>query len=220
MKLSERARLFATLHHEKAGQKRKFTDEPYIVHPAAVVALLESINPTEEMKAAAWLHDIVEDTNVTLREIELLFGSQVGLYVEMLTDVRTRSTGDERIVRKNANLLHSAQACAEAQTIKLCDLIDNASSVVDLDPTFACKYLLEMKRLLVVLNAGHPLLYARARVVCDDGLALLHMQKGSDGWFKTLWEHYEQHTPLSSVARLSGTVQLGLLPQLVSSELK
>ncbi|RPD93460.1 HD domain-containing protein [Candidatus Pantoea deserta] len=220
MKLSERAKLFATLHHENAGQKRKFTGEPYIVHPAAVVALLESINPTEEMRAAAWLHDIVEDTDVTLREIELRFGSLVGQYVEMLTDVRTRRTGGERIDRKNGNLLHSAQASAEAKSIKLCDLIDNACSVVELDPAFACNYLLEMKRLLTVLNAGHPLLYARAQAVCEDGLALLHRQQGSDEWFKTLWEYYEQHTPLSSVARLSGTEQPGSLRKPVPSELK
>lgn len=218
MRLSERARIFATLHHEKAGQKRKFTGEPYIVHPAAVVALLESINPTEEMKAAAWLHDVVEDTNVTLREIGSLFGSLVEQYVEMLTDVRTRRTGGERIARKNANLLHSAQACAEAQTIKLCDLIDNAYCVVDRDPSFACEYLLEMKRLLTVLTAGHPLLYARARVVCDEGLALLHTQQGDDEWFKTRWEYYEQHTPLSSVTGLSKREQPGSLQQPVPSE--
>lgn len=55
--------------------------------------------------------------------------------------------------------MHSAQACAEAQSIKLCDLIDNSKTVVEYDPFFACDYLLEMKRLLVVLTKGHPILY-------------------------------------------------------------
>lgn len=74
MTLSERARIFATQAHADAGQKRKFTDEPYIVHPAAVVELLMSANPSEEMIAAAWLHDVVEDTGVTLAAIGALFG--------------------------------------------------------------------------------------------------------------------------------------------------
>ncbi|BES84402.1 hypothetical protein PEC302107_38250 [Pectobacterium araliae] len=159
MKLSERARIFATQAHTEAGQTRKFTGEPYIVHPTAVVELLKCANPTEEMIAAAWLHDVVEDTDITLDLIGVQFGSLVKRYVEMLTDVRPRRSGGERITRKNANLIHSAQANPEAQTIKLCDLIDNAGCIVDRDPVFACKYLIEMKRLLSVMTAGHSGLY-------------------------------------------------------------
>ncbi|CAI0728057.1 GTP pyrophosphokinase rsh [Serratia rubidaea] len=205
MTLSERARIFATQAHADAGQKRKFTDEPYIVHPAAVVELLMSANPSEEMIAAAWLHDVVEDTGVTLAAIGALFGPRVEQYVEMLTDVRTRSSGGERIERKNANLRHSAQAHPSAQTIKLCDLIDNARCVVERDPLFARDYLLEMKRLLTVMTAGDAVLYARALKVCDDGIARLHRQLGNDAWFIQGWARYEQHTPLSAVTGWSGT---------------
>lgn len=220
MKLSERARRFATRAHREAGQKRKFTGEPYIVHPASVVKLLQSINPTEEMIAAAWLHDVVEDTGVTLETIDALFGAEVGQYVEMLTDVRTRRTGGSRIDRKNANLIHSAQANAEAQTIKLCDLIDNARDVVVRDPIFAREYILEMKRLLSVLTAGDQVLYAQARELCDDGLALLCQQQGSDAWFVESWAQYEQHTPLSSVTTWSEKELPESLPQPVPFEQK
>ncbi|QJT82279.1 hypothetical protein C0557_20435 [Kosakonia sp. MUSA4] len=123
MELTRKAQRFATQAHERAGQTRKFTGEPYIVHPASVVQILMSIAPSAEMIAAAWLHDVVEDTDISPQVIESEFGPLVAQYVEMLTDVRTRRTGGVRIARKNANLLHSARACPEAQTIKLCDLL-------------------------------------------------------------------------------------------------
>lgn len=119
MNLAKNAQAFAAQAHSNAGQFRKFTGEPYIVHPSAVVDLLQTINPTQEMVAAAWLHDVVEDTSTTLETIEREFGPLVAQYVEMLTDVQTRSYGGERIHRKNANLLHSVLACPEAQSISM-----------------------------------------------------------------------------------------------------
>ncbi|MEI7374405.1 HD domain-containing protein [Dickeya chrysanthemi] len=199
MELTYKAQHFATQAHERAGQTRKFTGEPYIVHPASVVQILMSVAPSVEMIAAAWLHDVVEDTDVTLQVIEAEFGPLVAQYVEMLTDVRTRRTGGERIARKNANLLHSARACPEAQTIKLCDLIDNASLVVERDPLFARKYLLEMKRLLTVLNAGHPQLYQQASELCESGLNVLRNQPEAAQWLDESWARYEADLSLSSV---------------------
>lgn len=199
MELTYKAQRFAAQAHARAGQTRKFTGEPYIVHPAAVVQILMSVAPSAEMIAAAWLHDVVEDTDVTLPMIEAEFGPVVAQYVEMLTDVRTRRTGGERIARKNANLLHTASACPEAQTIKLCDLIDNASLVVERDPLFARKYLLEMKRLLSVLNAGHPQLYQQASELCESGLAALRKQPEAARWLEERWASYEADLSLSSV---------------------
>ncbi|MGE6145448.1 HD domain-containing protein [Klebsiella pneumoniae] len=199
MELTRKAQLFATQAHERAGQTRKFTGEPYIVHPASVVQILMSVAPSAEMIAAAWLHDVVEDTDISPQVIEAEFGPLVAQYVEMLTDVRTRRTGGERIARKNANLLHSARACPEAQTIKLCDLIDNAALVVERDPLFARKYLLEMKRLLRVLTAGHPQLYQQASALCESGLAALRKQPEAARWLEERWARYEADLSLSSV---------------------
>lgn len=63
----------ATAAHEGIGQVRKYTGEPYINHPAAVAELVSSVPHTPEMLAAAWLHDTVEDTPITLLDIELNF---------------------------------------------------------------------------------------------------------------------------------------------------
>ena len=67
MNIVEKARVFATAAHAAVGQLRKYTFEPYIVHPAEVFAIVSTVDgATEEMMAAAWLHDTVEDTGVTI----------------------------------------------------------------------------------------------------------------------------------------------------------
>lgn len=48
------------------NQLRKYTNEPYINHPCNAVAIVKSVPHIEEMVAAAWLHDVVEDNPITL----------------------------------------------------------------------------------------------------------------------------------------------------------
>lgn len=71
--IEEKARVFATAAHGAVGQVRKYTGEPYINHPAEVVQIVRSVQHTPDMIAAAWLHDVVEDTAVTLEDIEQHF---------------------------------------------------------------------------------------------------------------------------------------------------
>ena len=65
----ERAAEFAKAAHEGIDQRRKYTNEPYIVHPQLVAEIVSSVTDDEDMICAAWLHDVVEDTPVTLEEI-------------------------------------------------------------------------------------------------------------------------------------------------------
>ena len=77
---------FATEAH--GSQVRKYTGEPYITHPIAVADIVRTVEGhTEEMLVAAVLHDVVEDTDVTIDDICKEFGTVVGMYVEYLTDV-------------------------------------------------------------------------------------------------------------------------------------
>lgn len=156
-----RAQAFATRAHEKVDQRRKYTGEPYITHPAAVVELVRGVPHTEAMICAAWLHDTVEDTPTTLRDIERAFGPEVGALVEQLTDVSRLEDG-ARFVRKAIDRRHTAAASPTAKTIKLADLIDNARSILAMDPKFAAVYLAEMALLLEVLREGDATLWARA----------------------------------------------------------
>jgi (p)ppGpp synthase/HD superfamily hydrolase len=66
------------------GQFRASGD-PYIVHPVAVADLLRDIGASAPVIAAGFLHDVVEDTDVTPDQIELHFGSEVRELVEGVT---------------------------------------------------------------------------------------------------------------------------------------
>ena len=70
-----RAREFATQAHRRIDQRRKYSKQAYEVHLKAVADLVASVTDDQEMIAAAWLHDTVEDTPATLGDIEREFGS-------------------------------------------------------------------------------------------------------------------------------------------------
>lgn len=159
--LEEKAKTFATEKHQAINQVRKYTGEPYINHPASVVEIVRSVEHTEEMLASAWLHDTVEDTNTTLNEIECEFGLEVAAYVECLTDVSKPEDGN-RAIRKAIDCEHTSHAPPCVQTVKLADLIDNSSSIMEFDPKFARVYLKEKTLLLEVLKDGDKALWDRA----------------------------------------------------------
>jgi (p)ppGpp synthase/HD superfamily hydrolase len=143
----DKARYFATAAHAAVGQKRKYSDDDYIVHPIRVANLVKQYGGTEEMIAAAYLHDVVEDTDVTMDTITSLFGSVVASLVKDLTDVSKPSDGN-REARKTIDRLHTADASADAQFIKCADIMDNAWDIADNDPSFWKVYQREMSLLL------------------------------------------------------------------------
>ena len=75
MKLLEEAIIYATIMHQ--GKVRKFSGNPYILHPVEVAQILSTMTNDDEIIAAGILHDIVEDTDGTLGEIEQRFGGRV-----------------------------------------------------------------------------------------------------------------------------------------------
>ena len=162
MNTVERAKVFATAAHAAVGQTRKYTGEPYVVHPIEVASLVESVGGTEAMVAAALLHDVLEDTGVTVDVLEEQFGSEVADLVLWLTDVSNPDDGN-RSTRKALDRQHSAAAPAAAQTIKVADLISNTRSIVAHDPGFAKVYLEEKRLLLEVLTRADPTLLTMAR---------------------------------------------------------
>jgi (p)ppGpp synthase/HD superfamily hydrolase len=160
--LEQRALEFATLAH--FGQSRKYTGEPYIVHPVAVAEIVRGVRHTPEMIAAAYLHDVVEDCGIPHQKIESVFGPDVANFVYWLTDISKPWDGN-RSARKNMDRNHIERAPAEAQTIKLADLIDNTKSIKERDPDFWKVYRLEKIALLDVIDRGDPELMARARAL-------------------------------------------------------
>jgi (p)ppGpp synthase/HD superfamily hydrolase len=159
--LAVRAHDFAKAAHESIGQVRKYSGEPYFVHPSEVADLVANVGGDSAMIAAAYLHDTVEDTPVTLDQIEATFGSDVASLVEQLTDVSRPEDGNRR-ARKAIDLAHTAKASPRAQTIKLADLISNSKSIGERDPEFATTYFREKMQLLNVLKDGHKTLWVLA----------------------------------------------------------
>lgn len=162
MDIVRKAQVYAMAAHAAVGQKRKYTGEPYIVHPAEVASIVASVpGATPDMVAAAWLHDVVEDTGCTFTDVHMAFGIDIATLVGWLTDVSKPEDGP-RWYRKKLDREHTAQAPAEAQTIKLADLISNSRSIMQHDPKFAKVYLEEKRLLLEVLTRGDAGLHARA----------------------------------------------------------
>lgn len=123
MSLILRAAALADRAHE--GQKRKYTNFPYIMHPARVagrVGILPGV--TEEMVAAAYLHDVLEDTTITREEIEEVTNAQVGFYVDCMTN-KSKGTGLPRAERKALDRRHLSEVPQEVKLIKAIDRMDN-----------------------------------------------------------------------------------------------
>ncbi|WP_141731668.1 HD domain-containing protein [Oligoflexus tunisiensis] len=159
--LVERAQSFAEAAHRKKDHRRKYSGEPYEVHLRDVAAIVASVTADPRTIAAAWLHDVVEDTEVTLAEVEAAFGPEVAVLVENLTDVSRPQDGN-RARRKELDRQHLAQARPEAKTVKLADIISNAPDIARHDAGFGRVYIREAEALLKVLKEGDPGLYQRA----------------------------------------------------------
>lgn len=151
--LVQRARAFAVDAHRQINHRRKYSRQPYEVHLQAVAELVASVTSQPEMLAAAWLHDTVEDTPVTLDAVLQEFGAGVAALVGDLTDVSRPGDGN-RTVRKAIDREHTARASPRAKTVKLADLIDNLRDIVPGDPGFARVFLAEAQALLAVLGDG------------------------------------------------------------------
>ena len=158
-RLVEKALKFATMAHE--GQVRKYTGEPYINHPVEVMNIVKTVTNDVAMHAAALLHDVVEDTEVTIDDIRREFGDDVANLVDDLTDVSRPEDGNRK-TRKALDRAHSAQASARAQTVKLADLISNGMDIMQHDKSFGKVFLAEKDLLLEVLTSGDPKLHAIA----------------------------------------------------------
>jgi (p)ppGpp synthase/HD superfamily hydrolase len=165
--LIEKAREFARQAHESVNHYRKYTKEPYIVHPAAVSKIVSSVTNDAAMICAAWLHDVVEDTHITLTEIRDEFGDEIATLVSDLTDISQPDDGNRK-TRKRIDLEHTRQASPRAKTVKLADVIDNCRNIAEHDPEFAKLYLEEKRNLLKVLKEGDKELYSMARALVKD----------------------------------------------------
>jgi (p)ppGpp synthase/HD superfamily hydrolase len=163
----KQAEFLATIAHAAINQKRKYTGEDYIVHPWEVVNILRNhADPDDNQIAAAWMHDVVEDTHITLSMILVFFSEDVASLVEQVTDVSKPEDGN-RAERKRIDREHIAKCSARAADIKLADLISNTKSIIERDPEFAKVYMVEKRELLKVLQHGNKKLLSIATEIVE-----------------------------------------------------
>lgn len=140
-----------------AGQVRKYTGDPYFTHPQRVAGWMSRTGQEPKLIAAAYLHDVIEDTPATYNDLLLRVGKTVADLVLELTDVTTQADGN-RATRKEIERNRLANCSAHAQTVKMADLIDNTEDIVTHDPKFAKVYLPEAEALFDALDKADPVL--------------------------------------------------------------
>lgn len=124
--LIPRADAFAERAH--AGQVRKVTHNPYIDHPRTVAELVSSVADDEHAICAALLHDTVEDTEVTIDEIEAEFGTAISELVEALSEDKSITPYTSR---KRHHLEKVAAAGTDACLVFAADKLANAMNFRD-----------------------------------------------------------------------------------------
>ena len=127
-KLQEAIEFAAEAH---AGQVRKGTDIPYIVHPIEVMKIVCGITADEIVRIAAVLHDTIEDTDATPDEICSLFGEKVIFLVSAESEDKRKEMPEEDSwkIRKQETIGHLASASAEAKIICLGDKLANMRDI-------------------------------------------------------------------------------------------
>jgi len=125
------------LHYSIQSHKTQFrkSGEPYVVHPILVSVITAYYSNDEHMVIAALLHDVVEDTDVTISEIEDKFGIDVACIVDGLTKIveirehELTKTGDEKKLLSSAltfrKMLIASIKDVRIMVVKLCDRMHN-----------------------------------------------------------------------------------------------
>ena len=120
----QKAIVFATLKHK--NQKRKGTDIPYIVHPMEVMQILTDLRCAENIIIAGILHDTLEDTATTPKEICDIFGQDILKIVQSESEDKSKSWKE----RKQNTINHLKDASPESKIVCFADKFSNIRSML------------------------------------------------------------------------------------------
>ncbi len=127
--LLDRAVIFAVKAH--AGTERRGKGFPYIVHPMEAMEIVATITPDQELLAAAALHDVVEDTEISADEIRREFGDRIANLVVAESDVFEEGVSEEDSwhARKQAAIDRLARASHDAKIVAMGDKLSNMRAI-------------------------------------------------------------------------------------------
>ena len=121
----DKAVKFATEAH--SGTERRGKGYPYIIHPMEAVSIVATITNDPEMLVAALLHDTVEDTDVTLEQIQELFSERVAVLVK--NETAPLSDDMPWRAKKEAQLAQLAVAPYDSKVVALGDKLSNMRGI-------------------------------------------------------------------------------------------
>lgn len=119
------SKAIAFANEKHAGQVRKGSRIPYILHPLEAGIIISQIVFDEELIAAAILHDLVEDAGVTLDTIAQAFSPRVAQLVASQTEDKSRTWNE----RKQHTVEKLPDAAYEVKLLTLADKLSNARSL-------------------------------------------------------------------------------------------
>lgn len=158
---------FATERHGE--QRRKYTDELYINHPIRVAYLVNNYDSyhtetSDTNVCAALLHDVLEDTDTTLRELVDNFGHPIANMVFALSKP-AYLPGYSRAHGKSWERKRLMGCTSDVQTIKMADMIDNTHDIDKFDdPGKARQYMVEQRELFKALTKADTGLRSRMHI--------------------------------------------------------
>ncbi|WP_160723779.1 HD domain-containing protein [Bacillus sp. USDA818B3_A] len=126
MDVIEKSLQVAAKAHDK--QRRKGSDIPYIVHPVAVGMMLMKAGFNDSLVAAGILHDTVEDTGLTLNDIEKEFGTEITKIVEGCSEPDKSLSWDQR---KAHTIEYLKTAPIEIRAVACADKLHNVRSITN-----------------------------------------------------------------------------------------
>ena len=132
MQLVRKAYELAAEAHKE--QKRK-TGDPYIIHPIAVARIVaEELELGANPVMAAFLHDVVEDTQYTIEDIRERFGEDVAFLVGVVTKQKKEKYDKSKQVDNYRQILASVQYDVRAILVKLADRLHNMRTLASMRP--------------------------------------------------------------------------------------
>lgn len=157
--------LFSREKH--AGQKRKYSGDPYSDHTDRVACAV-SIHEFGSIALvnAGYCHDTIEDCDCAFDDLVKVIGVAATKIVLEVTNPKEGKEGLSRAERKTMDREHLAHASHGARIIKLCDRLDNLSEIPE-DSDFAGKYARESLLLLEVIGNTDGELEDKIRDRCE-----------------------------------------------------
>lgn len=127
--LFDKAAQFAIRAH--ANSERRGKGFPYIIHPMEAAAIVSTITSDQELLAAAILHDVVEDTDVNVNEIEKEFGPRIAQLVASESDlvVEGKSEQESWRERKQYAIDRLAKSSHDAKIVAMGDKLSNLRAI-------------------------------------------------------------------------------------------